>query len=130
MKKLLFSISFLCYFAVTSGIVINSHYCMKKLVSVHLFESKAKICGDCGMEQHDSSGCCRDEIKVVKLEQDQNKHVFVNPGIEALSSPAVVPSLFMIASFTPVVSERHFQNHFPPLLSAQDTYLQNRVIRI
>src|SRR5688500_17537061 len=109
MKKLLFSISFLCYFAVTSGIVINSHYCMKKLVSVHLFESKAKVCGDCGMDQHDDSGCCRDEIKVVKLEQDQNKHVFVNPGIESLSLPAIVPSLFMTASSTLVVCERHFQ---------------------
>ena len=130
MKKFLFSISFICYLAVTSGIVINSHYCMKKLVSVHLFEGRAEVCGNCGMDQHENSGCCRDEMKVVKLEQDQNKHVFVHPGIASLSAPVIVPSLFMAASFMPVVSERHFQNHSPPLLSEQDTYLQNSVFRI
>lgn len=85
MKKLLFSISFICYFAVTSGIVINSHYCMKRLVSVHLFETSAKKCGKCGMEVHESDGCCRDEFKVVKLEQDQNFVPAAMPGISKLA---------------------------------------------
>ncbi len=41
--------------------------------SVHLFETSADVCGRCGMDTHESNGCCRDEVKVVKLEQDQNK---------------------------------------------------------
>jgi hypothetical protein len=130
MKKLLFSISFLCYFAVTSGIVVNSHYCMKQLVSVHLFEKKAKICGKCGMDQHESSGCCRDEVKLVKLEQDQNVHAFTLPGIAALSCQFIMPSEFIVLPFAQDTNERHFQNHSPPLLSEQGSYIENRVFRI
>ena len=130
MKKLLFSISFICYFAVTSGIVINSHYCMKRLVSVHLFETSAKKCGKCGMEVHESNGCCRDEFKVVKLEQDQNFVSIGTPGIAKLQPQAVTNSdlLGTFSSFSEI--PRKYNNHSPPLLSRQDTYLLNRVFRI
>lgn len=130
MKKILFSISFLCYFAVTSGIIINSHYCMKRLVSVHLFESTPERCGKCGMETHDSNGCCRDEVKLVKLTVDQNQFI----GTEfQLAAPELVmrtPSDFIIASLQHTNVQRHFHNHSPPLLSEQDTYLKNNVFRI
>ena len=130
MKKLLFTISFLCYFAVTSGLVINSHYCMKRLVSIHLFEKKASVCGKCGMEAHEYEGCCRDEVKLVKLDQDQNKVVVHAPGIPELAPQVAIISDFIASPFVQVVSKRHFHNHSPPLLSGQDTYLQNGVFRI
>lgn len=130
MKKGIAAISFLLYFAVTSGIVINSHYCMKRLVSIHLFETKAKVCGLCGMDIHDSEGCCRDEVKVIKLVQDQVKipvTLYEIPFVEA-----VVPVMtdYLFASIRKIDDKRHFNNHSPPLLSAQDTYLQNNVFRI
>jgi hypothetical protein len=130
MKKLIAAISFVLYFAATSGVVINSHYCMKKLVSVHLFGEKPDVCGRCGMDMHDNSGCCRDEIVVAKLVQDQVKipvTLFELPSIEQV--PAIVPG-FLIASAAGPNEQRHFHNHSPPLLSAQDTYLQNNVFRI
>ena len=130
MKKGLAAISFLLYFAVTSGIVINSHYCMKRLVSIHLFETKAKVCGLCGMDVHDSDGCCRDEVKVIKLVQDQVKipvTLYEIPSVEAIA-PAV--SLYDVTVHRFIDDQRHFNNHSPPLLSAQDTYLQNNVFRI
>lgn len=130
MKKGLFAISFIFYFAVTSGVVINSHYCMKKLVSIHLFEKKAKICARCGMGMHNNSGCCRDEVKLVKLTQDQNKDVFSNPGIAKLSPVVAVPSSFIESPFVQLWAKPHFHNYSPPLLSAQDTYLLNNVFRI
>lgn len=130
MKKAIAAISLLVYLTATCGIVINSHYCMKKLVSVHLFETKAKVCGLCGMDMHDNSGCCRDEVKVARLIQDQVKipvTMYELPSVETL---APVVSDFLVASLYYVSEDRHFHNHSPPLLSQQDTYLQNSVFRI
>ena len=130
MVKFITSISFLLYFAATSGVVINSHYCMKRLASVHLFETHAKVCGRCGMETHESNGCCRDEVKVVKLVLDQDIQEVASYYIPAVEIISVTPSAFIVASFENIYLQRHFHNHSPPLLSAQDTYLQNNVFRI
>jgi hypothetical protein len=130
MKKLIATISLACYFVLTCGVVVNSHYCMKRLVSTHLFESKAKKCGKCGMGMHKSNGCCHDEVKVIKLVQDQTKIPAVHYELPSLEQTAMVPSEFIVTSFINTNTGRHFYNHSPPLLSAQDTYLQNNVFRI
>ena len=130
MKKTIFAISFLCYFVVTSGIVFNYHYCMRRLISVHLFEGSPDVCGKCGMETHDSNGCCRNEIKVVKLVQDQSNVALITIEIPSVKEVVSLPSEFLVASFHNVFEKRHFHNHSPPLLSEQDTYLQNNVFRI
>jgi hypothetical protein len=103
---------------------------MKRLVAVHLFEVSPDVCGKCGMDTHDSNGCCRNEIKVVKLVQDQNSVASVTIEIASVKEVVTVPSEFIVASFQPVFEQRHFHNHSPPLLSEQDTYLQNNVFRI
>ena len=130
MKKGLAVISFICYFAAASGIVINSHYCMKRLVSVHLFETKAKVCGLCGMKTLQSEGCCKDEVKVLKLEQDQNKIPVTIYQIPTLEPAPVAISDFIVCTYSNVNELIHFHNHSPPLLSGQDTYLRNNVFRI
>ena len=130
MKKIIASISLLCYFAVTCGVIINSHYCMNRLASVQLFGTAVDVCGRCGMDTHESNGCCRDEVKVVKLEQDQNKTTIASYDIPTLVSIVSIPSDFIVASSYNFDEKRHFHNHSPPLLSAQDTYLQNNVFRI
>ena len=130
MKSAFAAISFILYFAATSGIVINSHFCMKKLVSVHLFENKAKVCGLCGMDIHDNNGCCRDEVKVLKLVQDQVKTpvtIYEIPRVELLPVPV---SGFITAPAINAPEQRHFHNHSPPLIAAQAIYLQNNVFRI
>jgi len=130
MKKSLAVISFIFYFAAASGVIVNSHYCMKRLVSVHLFESKAKVCGRCGMEMHMGNGCCRDEVKVYKLVQDQNKIPVMVFSLPSLDVPAIELNEFLSFSTFNIDVKRHYHNHSPPLLSMQDTYLQNRVFRI
>jgi hypothetical protein len=130
MKKITVIILMVCYLAVTAGVVINFHYCMDRLASAKLFEKKAKKCGKCGMHTENSNGCCRDEVKIVKMEEDQQVTVefsYSLPTVEALTHET---SDFIIASFYNVPVTRHYQNHSPPLLSAQDTYLQNSVFRI
>ena len=130
MKKGLAVISFIIYLAATSGIIINAHYCMKSLVSVKLFETSVDKCGQCGMEMHNNPGCCHDDTRFLKLVQDQVKV----PGIVfELPPPESVPAeehSLMEASLFNFKTERHFLNHSPPLLSAQDTYLELQVFRI
>lgn len=103
---------------------------MKKLDSVHLFGIAPDECGRCGMVTHESNGCCRDEIKVVKLIQDQNKVPDFNYELKKIEPVISVPSAFLSADFENVNTESHFLNHSPPLLSAQDIYLQINVFRI
>ena len=130
MKKLLVSIVALCYLVVTCGVVINSHYCMDRLASKTLFVSQGEKCGRCGMEIHESNGCCRDEVQIVKMEEDQQKTVVASYDIPAMEMPASVPSAFIAAGFVNPYIRHYFHNHSPPLLSAHDTYLQNNVFRI
>jgi hypothetical protein len=130
MKKAIYAISFLVYFVATSGLVVNYHYCMKKLASVELFQLSSDECGLCGMTTHESNGCCHDELKVVKLEQDQNKAIYTDYHFQAPTPQVITPSPFLVTAFENDIQNRHFENHSPPLLSAQDTYLQINVFRI
>jgi hypothetical protein len=56
------------YMTVTSGVVINIHYCMGEVATVELGHNSQDSCGQCGM---DNSGCCHDDVQVVKLCADQ-----------------------------------------------------------
>lgn len=130
MKKIIASITIICYLALTTGVIVNFHYCMDRLGSVQLFAAETKKCGKCGMQIGKSHGCCRDEVKIIKLELDQK-----TPSGIAFDFPAVdffvfSPSQFFAASFFTLAEAGHYKNHSPPLLSEQDTYLQNCVFRI
>lgn len=130
MKKIGISIVLMCYLAVSSGVIVNFHYCMDRLASAELFAAKAEKCGKCGMEMHKADGCCRDEVKIVKMDDDQkitSSILFELPSLEASLS---IPSLFISAPFSSLSCDKRFQNHSPPLLTMQDTYLQNCVFRI
>jgi hypothetical protein len=130
MKKILVAISAVCYLVVTCGVLINSHYCMDRLASTTFYVGNPKKCGQCGMEIHESNGCCRDEVQLVKMHDDQNKTLVASFDIPAIEPVAIVPSEFIAAAFYNINEQRHFHNHSPPLLSEQDTYLQIGVFRI
>lgn len=130
MKKAVFAISVFVYFVATCGVVINYHYCMKKLASVHLFDKFDDECSRCGMITHESNGCCHDEIKVVKLVQDQNKLPDFSYELLQADIPVSTPSAFIVALFENEHTPACFRAHSPPLLSLQDTYIQISVFRI
>lgn len=129
-KKLLSAILLLTYFAASTGMVVNAHYCMGRLASVHFFETAAEQCGICGMETHESNGCCHDEVMAVKLVQDQQNTQAINPAFKTPVEQPVVETVYLLASIQNGNSRNHFQHHSPPLLSAQDSYIANRVFRI
>lgn len=130
MKKIILFIVLVSYLAVSSGVVINFHYCMNRLASTEWFAMEGKRCDKCGMNLHKSHGCCHDELKVVKMENDQ-KHTpslsFELPSTDLLAS---IPSAFIATSFYNGKAKAISDHHPPPLLSSQDTYITNCVFRI
>lgn len=130
MKKALFAIAVLCYFTAASGVVVNSHYCMKRLVSVKLFAKLSDRCDRCGMKMHEKHGCCHDEVKVIMLKQDPVKSSGIVYEMPSAASFVSVPSAFIVSSFYNSNEQLLRCAHPPPLLSEQDTHLQINVFRI
>jgi hypothetical protein len=130
MKKVWIPILLVCYLGVSTGIVVNLHYCMDKLASAELFATKGKKCGKCGMNMHKAHGCCRDEVKIVKMEDDQKVSPLVSFELPPLEQLPVLTSEFITPSSYTVPEQNDYQNHSPPLLTGPDTYLQNCVFRI
>ncbi|MBC7949226.1 MAG: hypothetical protein H7Y42_15175 [Chitinophagaceae bacterium] len=130
MKKAIASISVICYLILTCGVVINFHYCMDRLASTQLFGAQQKVCDKCGMHTDSSNGCCRDEVKIIKMTEDQKLGEVIAFELPSLETLVFTPSQYIAASFTNVKETRHFRNHSPPLLKGQETYLQHCVFRI
>jgi len=128
MKKGIASILLILYIAFSSGVVISFHYCMDSFDSLQLGSSEFEICGKCGMHTADSGGCCNDEVKIFKIQDDQQAATI---GFKFSTPDAIVPILPVWDEASPVNSTYllFLNNHSPPL-SKQDTYLQNCVFRI
>lgn len=72
MKKLLVTILALVYLGSSTGGVMHLHYCMGKLAETSFTKNNNPTCGKCGMKtSQKKGGCCKDESKFVKNEQDQ-----------------------------------------------------------
>ena len=128
MKKLFASILLLVYFTVSTGFVVSVHYCMNKVDSVQLGDSTSDECGKCGMHIESSEGCCKDDVKMIKMQGDQS---FAKIAVPDFSLHFALPQLiqYYFVTYTNTPEEKHPLAHGPPL-SKQDTYLQNCVFRL
>jgi hypothetical protein len=128
MKKGIAAILLLLYGAFSSGVVISFHYCMDRFDSVQLGASDFEVCGKCGMHTEDAGGCCNDEVKIFKIQDDQQTSAinFKFFPLDAIVAP--LPELNEVALINSTL-ELFLNNHSPPL-NKQDTYLQNCVFRI
>jgi hypothetical protein len=128
MKRSLVAILAIVYFVISSGVVVNIHYCMGKMSSAKLQASVSKSCG-CGKKMESKKGCCKTEQKLVKLE-DAQKASYADFAIQAPVSPLVTEfNLLQAPSYT-AQDINYPQEHSPPDISKQDTYLHNCVFRI
>ena len=129
MKRLITSILLVTYFFVSSGFAVNLHYCMNKFHSWELGTADEDNCNKCGMDTSKSKGCCRDEVKVLKLQQDSVKAfaVIYNIALPALVTP--IPSYFLLPVQGQTIAFDHRING-PPILNQQDIYLNNCVFRL
>ena len=129
MKKLLFGIFSLLYFAVASGVAVNIHYCMGHVSSVDYAYNKnnSGTCGKCGMEN--KKGCCHNESKFIKLTDDQQlaKTTFAADQFTAILTTSFIDfsTLFNVEKKSIAL-----QYHSPPDKRMTSVYLHNCVFRI
>jgi hypothetical protein len=128
MKKGIAAILLVLYVAFSSGVVINLHYCMDSFDSAQFGANKSDYCGVCGMHKSEANECCKDEVKIFKIQDDQQA-----AGISfKFPSPDAIDATLPVWNETLLVGSTHqlyLQTHSPPL-SKEDTYLQNCVFRI
>ncbi len=110
--------------------MVNFHYCMDKLDSTHLFAGKTDKCGKCGMHTGSSHGCCRDEVQLIKMSEDQKTGAGFAFSLPSLKAVLVAPSAFIFSTVYSTPAEYYYTTHSPPLISQQDIYLENCVFRI
>ena len=101
---------------------------MNKVDSVQLGDSTSDECNKCGMHIESSGGCCKDDVKMVKMQVDQSFAKITIPDF-SLHFPAPVFHDAYILSNINESREKYPLAHGPPL-SKQDTYLQNCVFRL
>lgn len=130
MKSLLVTIICFAFFLVNTGFVVNLHYCMDKLHSWQLGTEESEKCGKCGMGTSEGDGCCRDEVKVIKLQQDVVSSQYVTTGVV---SPTFFQS-FVSAFLLPVPAngspDPAYLSYRPPLIGQHKIYISNRVFLI
>jgi len=100
---------------------------MNRFDSMRFYTAESDYCTKCGMHTKDH-GCCHDEVTIVKLDNDHQttslSFSFETPSLN------IVYSEFILADLFNEEKQCDHLNHSPPLLSGQDTYLQNCVFRI
>lgn len=132
MKKFLVAILALLYLTTSTGATVHMHYCMGKLVDWGFAHSKNDSCENCGMSKKNekNKGCCKDEHKQVKLEQDQK---ITQATVEVMQlGVAVIPQLFYqpdTPCFTSITEENPVSNA-PPRSSSVAVYILNRTFLI
>ena len=113
MKKTLALFIALLYLAVSSGLALEIHHCMGEVAAVSVIPSEKENdnCGSCGMPK-DSNSCCKDELKIVKL-QDAYKLLNVNYQLQAAQS--VISQHFLFSNIgTPTRAVIQPGYHAPP----------------
>lgn len=132
MKKFIVAILSFLYLATSTGATVQLHYCMDKLVGWDINAELSHKCSKCGMEKSspNKKGCCKDEQKQVKLQNDQ-KLTEASINLMLLSSQAA-PAGFNAFASEPLLSITHKfpVSHAPPRKGVVETYLMNCNFRI
>ena len=130
MARVILTISIFIYLVFSNGWVLDVHYCMNKISSVHIFETKPEQCSQCGMDSNESEGCCHDEAQVIKLVQDQRTPQALSYTI---SAPATLDAEVAFYTYTTLWESKQQIVRFahdPPGHPSQEIYLLNRVFRL
>lgn len=99
---------------------------MGKVSSVKVNLLPADFCA-CGKKQ--SKGCCKTEVKLVKLEDTHKAPLLMSMLAIPVQEATIVEHTY-VAPILIDAATLQVSNHSPPLISKQDTYLQNCVFRI
>lgn len=123
-KKVLTIFLLLIYSITNAGTTLNLHYCMGELMNINLFHSQIDKCPKCGMKKSNSSGCCRDEKKIV-LSSFHNQAKLSNFESKIIFNVLPAP-LFSYWEPTLYIKEIIFRKpeiHPPPIITSHRQHL-------
>jgi hypothetical protein len=128
MKRTFVAILAILYLTITSGVVVNVHYCMGRFASVEYGADDHDVCGKCGMSDKKNK-CCHTESKLVKV---QDAHQLAKTQVQLLELPAEAPVQYSLFQQPVAGQERYLalQYHSPPDSRLNTVYLRNCVFRI
>ena len=127
MKKGLVFLLAIIYISLTSGIVVNIHYCMGRVAGVTYGAEASHRCDKCGMES--KKGCCDTEHKLVKADDD---HIYAK-SIDAplnFTALAAIPFSEYNVSFIASKDQYDTKYHSPPDLRSNNLTVYTSVFRI
>lgn len=127
MKKFIVTILALVYITTSSGAMLHMHYCMGELANWDLGHNRSKTCGNCGMEKSEEkdNGCCKDEHKFVKNDNDQKtaEALVITFASQVIDLPIEYFSVLDIPVSS--VTEKHPVSHAPPRSNGVAVYIRN-----
>ena len=116
----------------TTGMTIQMHYCMGKLVGESFFKKETKQCGKCGMDKNakKDNGCCKDEYKRVKIPHEQKVSETIFQCMQSVA--AVLPAAYVELSAVKIssITEENPTGNAPPAGIGIPIYKRNRVFRV
>lgn len=131
MKRITAFILIILYLGTSTGATMHFHYCMGERAGSSIWGGNEKNCGNCGMENEEgaTSGCCKDEIHWIKLDDDQKASSTVIEIPRCLTEHYDIPDLTLIATCS--VLRPALPESTSPLRSPQSpAYLLNCIFRI
>lgn len=72
MKKIIVLILTFAYLASVSGATVYIHQCMGKTIAWDIIENEGNNCTKCGMHKNAPNDCCKDHVKILKVQNDQS----------------------------------------------------------
>lgn len=119
------------YLAFTAGVSVQRHYCMNRMAAVRFTAHAEDRCTICGMERSErSSDCCRDEVDLFKITDDQQPPFageLLSPDLIYIHISSAVPDA---DTYTTFISSGNFADHGPPGKCGVPLFVRNRVFRI
>ncbi len=128
MKKILILLFSFFYLVLTSGMILNFHYCGGKIKSISLFSSSDEV-GCCGSKMK-SKNCCKDKTAYVKVKDNHNSNPFLKfITFKGQMLEIAIPSYLLAFQYS--LQVERIQNYYPPpVLYDNPLYLKHKVLII
>lgn len=128
MKKCITIVLAFCYFTVSSGMVVNIHYCMGKISAVKTSTSSSKK--KCGCKASAiPKKCCSNETKLLKAPSHNVAKHEISFNNTVVNDVVFYNDVFSISSLISRKTSQLWANA-PPINSTKHLYLLNCVFLI
>jgi len=111
----------------SSGIAMETHYCMGQQAGVDIYRTSESKCRKCGMTE-EKGGCCRDEHRLYKM-SSEHKIAAASYVSSFTALPVSVP-VFSFTPFLPAGIYISLLSASPPDISRPDICISNCIFRI